>query len=258
VVDDREADYQVFTNDGQEYDVVEIDRDPLNDLAILKIEAENLQPLPLGNSDELKVGQFVIAIGTALGEFRQTVTTGVVSGLGRGIIAGNLYGAVTEELDNVIQTDAAINPGNSGGPLLNSAGQVIGVNVAVAQGSENVGFALPINLVVDALEAFNQRGGFGQRAFLGVRYGMLTQEGAALNDLPQGAYLQEVVPGSPAGQAGLLPGDIIVSFDGHDLKDAARGLAEVLTTKKVGDEVGLEVWRDGETREVRLMLGRFE
>ncbi len=136
VVSDTSSKYKVITNDGKEYEVQKISRDPSNDLAVLKIDAKGLKPVDLGESGNLKVGQFVIAIGTALGEFRHTVTTGVISGLGRGITAGSAFEGFVEKLDDVIQTDAAINPGNSGGPLLNSAGQVIGINVAVAQGAE--------------------------------------------------------------------------------------------------------------------------
>ena len=132
VVSVANASYKVITKDNKEYDVKEINRDPANDIAILKIDASGLSPVELGDSTNLKVGQFVIAIGTALGEFRHTVTTGVISGLGRGITAGSALEGFVERLDDVIQTDAAINPGNSGGPLMNSSGQVIGINVAVA------------------------------------------------------------------------------------------------------------------------------
>jgi serine protease Do len=225
VVSDTSAEYKVVTNDNQEYQVQKIDRDPLNDLAILKIDATGLQPVELGDSDHLEVGQFVTAIGTALGEFRHTVTTGVISGLGRGITAGDALGGASEELDNVIQTDAAINPGNSGGPLLNSAGQVVGVNVAIAQGSENIGFALPINIVKESLDKFQQQGGFGQRAYLGVRYMMISQPAALANEVPEGAYVQEVVSGSPAESAGVKNGDIIVKIAGQSVKYVKGGLA---------------------------------
>ena len=154
VVSQTDGTYQVITKDNKEYPVVKINRDPANDVAILKINATDLKPVELGDSSKLKVGQFVIAIGTALGEFRHTVTTGVISGLGRGITAGDVFEGYVEKLDNIIKTDAAINPGNSGGPLLNSAGQVIGINVAVAQGANNIGFALPINVVKDSFNSF--------------------------------------------------------------------------------------------------------
>ena len=159
-----EAKYKVITKDDKEYEVTQISRDPANDIAILKIEATGLKPVELGESSNLKVGQFVVAIGTALGEFRHTVTTGVISGLGRGITAGSVFEGYVERLDNVIQTDAAINPGNSGGPLLNSAGQVIGINVAIAQDAQNVGFAIPVDTLKSALNQYNSAGGFPAKA----------------------------------------------------------------------------------------------
>lgn len=258
VVNDTEAEYVVITHDGEEYPVTKIDRDPLNDLAILQIDANGLEPISLGDSDSLKVGQFVIAIGTALGEFRQTVTTGVISGLGRGIVAGDYYSRSAEEIDNVIQTDAAINPGNSGGPLLNSAGQVIGVNVAVASGSENIGFALPINLIKDALVNFEQRGGFEGRAYLGVKYFMVSRQAALANEVPEGAYVEEVVEEGPAAQNGIEAGDIVTKIAGEALKDVEGGLAGVVSQKRAGDVVDVEYWRDGETKTVRVTLETLE
>lgn len=162
VVSSTDLEYKVITKDGKEHDIKSISRDPSNDIAVLKIDpsassGQALQAVELGNSENLKIGQFVIAIGTALGEFRHTVTTGIISGLGRGITAGSAFEGYVEELDNVIQTDAAINPGNSGGPLLNSAGQVIGINVAVAQGAQNIGFAIPVNVVKDALSQYKEK-----------------------------------------------------------------------------------------------------
>ncbi|OGM04228.1 hypothetical protein A2112_02805, partial [Candidatus Woesebacteria bacterium GWA1_42_12] len=174
----EDATYKVVTKDGQEFEVTQISRDPSNDIAVIKINASDLTPVELGDSGNLKVGQFVIAIGTALGEFRHTVTTGVISGLGRGITAGSVYQGFVERLDDVIQTDAAINPGNSGGPLLNSAGQVIGVNVAVASDAQNVGFALPINVVKDALNQYKETGKFASKPYLGVEYQMIPKDTA--------------------------------------------------------------------------------
>ncbi|KKU28512.1 MAG: protease Do, partial [Microgenomates group bacterium GW2011_GWC1_46_20] len=169
VVGDTQATYKIVTKDDKTYEVQKIYRDPANDLAILKVDAKELKPVELGDSSKLKVGQMVIAIGTALGEFRHTVTTGVVSGLGRGITAGSPLEGAVERLDNVIQTDAAINPGNSGGPLLNSSGQVIGVNTAISPEGQNIGFAIPINVIKDAIDNFNKTGQFS-RPYLGVRY----------------------------------------------------------------------------------------
>lgn len=257
VVAETQAKYKVITKDDRELEVQKIYRDPVNDLAILKVNDGSLPALELGDSEALKVGQFVIAIGTALGEFRHTVTTGVVSGLGRGVQAGDPWGGFVERLDNVIQTDAAINPGNSGGPLLNSAGQVIGVNVAVAGGAENVGFAIPINVVKDSLKNFEETGEFN-RAFLGVRYRLLPKETALLNDVPEGAFIVEVVEGSPAFVAGIKEGDILTKMDGQQIRDSKGGLAELISKKRVGDKSELEVYRDGETIKVTVTFEASE
>lgn len=258
VVSDTNSSYKVITKDGKEYEVKKISRDPSNDLAVLKIDASGLKPVELGDSDSLKVGQFVIAIGTALGEFRHTVTTGVISGLGRGIEAGNPFEGYVERLDDVIQTDAAINPGNSGGPLLNSAGQVIGVNVAVASGAQNIGFALPVNVLKDALKTFNQTGSFASRPFLGVEYQMISKQAAILNEVPQGALVLNIVSGSPAEKAGVQEEDIIVKIDGEEIKEDGNGLVEIISKKKPGQEVELEIWRNGETIKLKATLSEME
>ncbi len=252
VVEETQATYKVITKDDQTYEVQKIFRDPVNDLAILKIEpsAGSLKPVVMGDSDNLKVGQFVIAIGTALGEFKNTVTTGVVSGLGRGITAGSPLEGYTERLDDVIQTDAAINPGNSGGPLLNSFGQVIGINIAIAAGGENIGFAIPINIVKEAIDNFNKTGQF-DRPFLGIRYQMISRDVALMNNVPQGAYIVEVVTDGPADKAGLEVGDIITKFDGQEVEDE---LNKLISQKKVGDKVKLNLWRDGEELEIDVTL----
>jgi len=257
VVSDKEGTYTVVTQDGSVYEVAQISRDPSNDLAILKIESSGFVPVELGDSGNLKVGQFVIAIGTALGEFRHTVTTGVISGLGRGITAGSVFEGFVERLDDVIQTDAAINPGNSGGPLLNSAGQAIGVNVAVAQGAENVGFAIPINIVKTALEQFQKTGNFASKPFLGVQYQMITKNAAILNEVPEGAYVLEVIEGSPAENAGIQSDDIITKLAGVELKEESADLAEVISDQLPGNEITVEIWRDGETLTFTATLSEF-
>ena len=153
----------------------------------------------------------------------------------------------------MIQTDAAINPGNSGGPLVNSSAQVIGVNTAVASGAENIGFAIPINVVKDALDNFNKTGGF-VRPYLGVAYRMIGRELSILNDVPEGAYVSQVVPDSAAAKAGIEEGDIIIRFDGSKIAEENGGLAGVIAKKKVGDTVTISVWRDGKTLEVKTTL----
>lgn len=249
--------YNVITNDGKKYNVENIYRDPVNDIAIVKINpsagsGQVLKPVKMGDSSKLKVGQLVVAVGTPLGEFRGSVTKGIISGIGRGITAGSPLEGFAEKLDDVIQTDAAINPGNSGGPLVNSSAQVIGVNIAVASGAENIGFALPINIIKDSLSNFNQSGQFN-RPYLGVAYRVLTKDIAILNDVPQGAYIQDVVGDSPAEKAGVLQGDIILSIDGKKI-NGDNTVASEIAGKKIGDTVTLSLWRDGKTLEVRATL----
>ena len=256
VVSVANASYKVITKDGQEYEATQISRDPSNDIAIIKIDALGLKPAPLGDSSNLKVGQFVVAIGTALGEFRHTVTTGVISGLGRGITAGSSFEGYVERLDDVIQTDAAINPGNSGGPLVNSAGQVIGINVAVAQGAQNIGFSIPINVVKEALSQFKQTGKFPAKPYLGVQYQMISQQAAVLNKVPQGAYVVSVIAGSPAESAGIKANDIITKFDGQELTEEDT-LADAIKKKSPGEAIELEIWRDGETLKLTVTLSEF-
>lgn len=257
--------FKVVLKDGSEHQVEKIWRDPSNDLAILKITLKasdasgsgtaELSAIEMGDSDSLKVGNFVIAIGTALGEFRHTVTTGVVSGLGRGITAGDGFSGFSEQLDNVIQTDAAINPGNSGGPLLNSVGQVIGVNVAVSQSANNIGFALPINVVKDSLKTFNETGQF-DRAFFGVKYQTVSKEAAILNEVPAGALVREVIVNSSADRGGIKAGDILVSFGGEKVGEVDGGLAKLVLGRKIGDKVEVEIYRDGKLQKLSVeMLG---
>lgn len=258
VVSDPQADYKVITKDGKSYDVEKIYRDPSNDLAILQIHvatgsADAFVPAELGDSSLIKVGQMAIAIGTALGEFRNTVTVGVISGLGRGITAGSRFQGFSEKLDNVIQTDAAINPGNSGGPLLNSSAQVIGINTAVSYEGQNIGFAIPINIVKDSLAEFKKTGSF-QRAFLGVNYRMISKDLADSQDIPEGAYVIEVVSSSPASTAGIEPDDIITAIDGKGITEENGGLAKAISSKKIGDSVSVTIWREGTTEILKAVL----
>jgi serine protease Do len=253
VVVDMGATYKVIVGKDEVIDVIDIYRDPINDLAILKIDKEALSSVELGDSDELKVGQTVIAIGTALGEFRSTVTKGVISGLGRGIVAGDgrLY---SEKLDNVIQVDAAINPGNSGGPLFDSSGRVIGVNVAVSQNGENIGFALPINLVKASVDNFRKTGEF-DRPYLGVSYKIISKRLAEVNRLPVGAFVEEVGKESSAAKGGLKKGDVILEIDGEKIEEEdVLLIAEVVNRKKIGDELLIKYFRNGKEIEVEVIL----
>ncbi len=260
VVEDPEAEYTVLFNDGTKLSGKVIGRDAVLDIAIIKVEKTGIRPLPLGDSDKVRLGQTAIAIGNALGEFRNTVSVGVISGLGRTITASS--GTRTETLRNVIQTDAAINRGNSGGPLLNLRGEVIGVNTAMASGAENIGFAIPINSVKKIIEEAIKTGKIST-PFLGVRYQIVDEELAKAEDLPvsYGAWLVSdesgpaVIPGSPASKAGLKARDLIVEVNGEKITND-NPLAFVLRKYRVGDTVRLKVWRSGSGwMELAVVLG---
>lgn len=258
VVSDTQASYQVLTNDKKKYDVEKIYRDPLNDLAILKITPtalNALKPLKLGDSSKLKLGQLVIAIGTPLGEFTNTVTSGIISGLGRGITAGSPFEGFVEKLDNVIQTDAAISPGNSGGPLLNSKGEVIGVNAAIAQEGQNIGFAIPVNVVKNLIDNFKKQGSSFERPYIGVRYKLVDKQTAVVNELVEGAYVVQIIPGSPAEKAGIQEEDIIIEFDGKKISgDDEQILTKFIAEKKPGERVSLKIWRNKEVKNIFVTL----
>ncbi|MDO8609805.1 MAG: trypsin-like peptidase domain-containing protein [bacterium] len=255
VVANTSASYKILTNDKKSYNVEKIYRDPLNDLAILKINTTGLKPLKLGDSSKLKLGQMAIAIGTPLGEFTNTITKGIVSGLGRGITAGSPFEGYVEKLDNVIQTDAPISPGNSGGPLLNSSGEVIGINTAIAQEGQNIGFAIPVNIIKGLIDGFNKTGGSFEKPYMGVRYKMIDKQTAILNETVEGAYLVEVIQNSPADKTGLQADDIIVEFDGNKIKgDDEQGLAKLIMGNKVGDSVKIKYSRNNELITTTLKL----
>lgn len=258
------VEYSVVTNDGQRYDAEVLSSDPFNDLAVIKIKAKDLSIVELGDSDVLKIGQTVIAIGNTLGEYRNTVTRGVISGIGRSIEASG--GGTSEKLENVIQTDAAINFGNSGGPLLNLAGQVIGINSAVDRQGEAVGFAIPINEAKQAIESVKKNGKI-VRPVLGIRYIMINQTLQKKNNLPydfgalivRGSNQSElaVIPGSAADKAGLVENDIILEMDGEKL-DENNSLAEKIQKYSPGDRVTLKIYHDGAEKEAQAELGEYE
>lgn len=244
VVSDTSGKYTVVTKDDKKYEVTKIYRDPLLDLAIVQVSnGIDLKPVELGNSSKLKVGQTVIAIGNALGRFTNTVTTGVVSGLGRAVVAGTSFYGSYERLDDLIQTDAAINPGNSGGPLLNSKGQVIGVNVAVTEGAQNIGFAIPIDAVKAVVDEFIEKGTIS-RPYVGIRYQFITRDVAILNELPQGAYVRELVKNGPAEKAGVRVGDVVTKMNGQSI-DKDTKISEIVSKSSVGSKIDITVWRDG-------------
>ncbi|MFH1426958.1 MAG: trypsin-like peptidase domain-containing protein [Patescibacteria group bacterium] len=265
VVIDEEAEYTVLMNDETKHEAKILALDPVNDLAILKIEGSNFPTVELGDSTDLKVGQSVIAIGNALGEFRNTVSTGVISGLARSVTAGGA-GIGSEQLIGVIQTDASINPGNSGGPLLNIAGQVIGINTAIAQNAENIGFAIPVNEIKNTYESVKQYGRI-IRPWLGVRYVQINKTIADENNLSvdYGALIVRgeqrtdlaVIPGSPADKAGLKENDMILEIDDKKV-DENNPLAITISKHKAGDEVSLKILRQGEEKIIKVKLEEME
>ena len=266
VVEDTTAIYSVYTNDGKKHPATVVARDPLLDIALLKITSATQYPyLNLGNSDTLSPGQTVIAIGNALGEFKNTVSVGVISGLSRTLSAGGASGRA-ELLDHVIQTDAAINLGNSGGPLLDLSGRVIGVNVAVVTGSQGIGFALPINSVKGAIESVKTTGKI-VRPYLGVRYIAINAETKEANNLAvdYGVWIKSgsgtanpaIAPGSPADKAGILEGDIILSVDGVKITDDTS-FASIIRQKKVGQVVSLRILRAGAEKTIRATLEAYK
>ena len=264
VVEDDDAKYQVSLANGKEYEATIVAKDPVLDVALIKIEGVDLPTLALGDSDKLKLGQTVIAIGNALSEFGNTVTRGVVSGIGRRVEAGNGRG-LSEVIEEAIQTDAAINPGNSGGPLLNFAGEVIGINTAVSREGQLVGFAIPINSVKRTIESVRATGRI-VRPWLGVRYVPITPRLSELNKLPvtygiliiRGESAEElaVIPGSPADKAGLVENDIILEIDGEKLEER-ESLVQAIAKHAVGDSVKLKVLHRGEEKEVTATLSEF-
>jgi serine protease Do len=261
VVADTQADYTVVSNDGKEYPAKLLARDPVRDIAVIKIDGDNFPVVTLGDSDSLKVGQTVIAIGNSLGEFANSVSKGIISGLQRNVTAGSGFGA-TEQLTNIIQTDAAINPGNSGGPLLDISGNVIGVNVAMAQGAENIGFALPINQVKRIINQVKTQGKISM-PFLGVRYVIIDQAIKQQNNLSfdygalvirgQNVTDLAVVPGSPADKAGIVENDIILEISGTKVTQDNQ-LGDIISNYNVGDVLTLKVWHRGETKDAKVTL----
>jgi len=252
VVGDPEAEYSVVLDPKNKYSAKVLATDPLVDLAILKINDKNLPYLELADSDKIDLGEAVVAIGNPLGEFDDTLSSGIVSGLSRKITAqGGLLTKATS-LRGLIQTDAAINPGNSGGPLVNMEGKVIGVNTAQILGVQNIGFAIPINYAKNILKEIKEYGKI-KRPFLGVRYIILNPEIAKANKLPvdYGALIvrenlgeNAVIKGSAAERAGLKEYDIILESDGEKITEETP-LTDSLAKRGIGGEISFKVLREG-------------
>jgi serine protease Do len=272
VVLDDEADYTIFTNDGRKFPARVLAKDPYQDIAVMMIEQESkvdesgnliIQEFPvlkLADSDNLEIGQTVIAIGNALAEFKNTVSAGVISGLGRRITASGGSGFV-ETLEDIIQTDAAINKGNSGGPLLNLKGEVIGINTAMALEAQSIGFAIPINKAKRDIEQIQTIGRIVY-PFIGIRYVLVNEkvkEEYGLN-VDYGALIVEGGPGepaispdSPADQAGLEQGDLVLELNGERIS-LENSLAKIIAKYNPGDEVVLKVLKGGEEKDIKIIL----
>ena len=255
VVKEKDVDYTVILNDGEKYPAKVLARDPIQDLAVIKIEKKNLSPVKLGDSDNLQSGQTAITIGYSLGEFQNTVSVGVISGLDRNIVAEG------EKIEGVIQTDAAINRGNSGGPLLNLSGEVIGINTAMAFGAENIGFAISINRVKRTIEEVKTKGKITY-PFLGVSYLLINEElkqeyGLSVN---YGALIIRddngisIIPGSGADKAGLQENDIILEINNAKITEE-NSLAKIILGYKSGDKIKLKILRQGEEKNIKAELG---
>ncbi|HUC87245.1 MAG TPA: trypsin-like peptidase domain-containing protein, partial [Candidatus Saccharimonadales bacterium] len=254
----------VFTSNGKEYKNAKVvATDATNDLAFIQINASGLQAATLGDSSSVQVGTEVIAIGNALGQYQNTVTQGIISGLGRPVAAGDEGSGSVEQLQNLFQTDAAINPGNSGGPLVDVEGDVIGINTAVASDAQGIGFAIPINEARQELQSVESQGTIS-RPYLGVYYIPVTQAFASDNNLPvsNGAYITPdqssgtpaVVSGSPADKAGLKEGDIITKV-GSQTIDQNHSLSSLIGNYKVGSSVQLTyIDTNGKTQTVSVTL----
>lgn len=261
VVLEKEAEYQVVTSDNKKYSAQVLARDPVYDLALIKIEGLNFPVLELGDSDRLVPGQTVLAIGNALGQFESTVSSGIISGLSRTISAYGL--GYSDTLTDLIQTDAAINHGNSGGPLLNLNGQVVGINVAMAEQAQNLGFAIPINQAKKAIHSVRETGQIIY-PFLGINYIAVDESVKEEFNLPYdyGALIMlnqqtgvAVVPNSAASDMGLRVNDLILEFNDEKIT-MDRTLVQIIQDYKPGDQISLKVWRSGNIITIKGFLGQ--
>lgn len=254
----------VILSNGTTYKGVEVvGTDPMNDVAFLKIpKVSNLTPIELGDSKTVRVGQNVIAIGNALGQYDTSVTSGIISGIGRPVQAGDESGSSVENLSDLLQTDAAINSGNSGGPLINIKGQVIGMNTAVAADAQNIGFAIPIGAVKGMLAGLIKNGSV-DRPIVGVQYVTITPEIKTQYNLPvsEGDYVYSeagsaVKNGGPADKAGIKDKDILLKVNGEQISPG-KSIATLIGEYMPGDVVTITLQRGGKTIDVRVTLGKY-
>ena len=257
---------QVVMSDGTRHsDVTVVGSDPLNDIAFLKIKnVSDLKVATLGDSGAMRVGQDVIAIGNSLGQYQNTVTSGIVSGLGRPVTAASSeLNSRVESLTDLLQTDAAINPGNSGGPLINSAGQVVGINTAIAADAQGIGFAIPINAAKGMIRGLIANGK-GEKAYLGVQYVAITPDVRTQYKLSvdQGALVRSgsgsaVESNGPADKAGIKDGDIITKVN-EKYVGKQGGLGSLVAEFMPGEKVTLTIIRDGKEQQKTLTLGAYK
>ncbi len=263
VIDDENVQYFVVTSEGEEFSAQLIDIDPFQDMAILKVQGEGFPVATLGDSDQIRIGQTVIAIGNTLSEFPNTVTKGVISGINRRVTAG--FAATAEVIEQAIQTDAAINPGNSGGPLINLRGEVIGINTAVSMQGEAIAFAIPINQAKRAVQDVRELGRI-VKPWLGIRYMPVVQDPKLDQRIPyeMGAMIVAgnqpgqpgIIPGSPAQSAGLKEGDVIITINGKFLSKE-NSISDLISHLRPGDVIELEVLREGERRKFTVTLAEY-
>ena len=262
VIAESNVNYTVFLNDDKNYEAEVLARDPINDVAILKIKSDKKLPtVELGDSDRVELGQTVLAIGNALGLFKNTVSMGIISGLSRSVQAKSDDKAPVQELRGLIQTDAAINPGNSGGPLVDIRGRAIGINAAVVVGAQTISFAIPIKAAEKDLSDLKKYGRI-RRPLLGLRYLILNRDLSEKMGLPAeyGAYVTRqnsgetaVIPQSPADKAGIFEQDIVLEWNGEKISPDTA-LQDFLDDCEVGEEVKLKILRAGQEREVKVKL----
>jgi len=271
VVSDNQAGYTVYTSEGQKYEAKVLALDPVQDLAVIKISRPSgtpsndgavFKPVKLGDSSGIQLGQTAVAIGNALGQFSNTISVGIVSGLQRTISASDQAGSLSETLEGIIQTDAAINSGNSGGPLLNLKGEVIGINTAMAQGAQSIGFALPINLAKKDIEQVARTNKIIY-PFLGVRYVLIddTVKQKYKLSVNDGALVLKgtngepaVTAGSAAAKAGIKEKDVIMSINGEKIT-AKNSMATIIQKFNAGDKVTLHILRNSEEQDIEVTLG---
>jgi serine protease Do len=256
VVNDPNIKYSVVLSDGTQYDAKVLGLDAYNDVALLQIDAHGLPAVKFGDSDGLETGQTVFAVGNSLGKYQNTVTKGVVSGLGRAVDMGSNT-VLQPRMQNLIQTDAAINPGNSGGPLINLKGEVVGMNTMIDAEGRGIGFAVAANVVNSSVDQL-RRFGKVSKVYVGVSFVTISRPVQLLKDLKigNGAYIDKVMPGSPAEKAGIMAGDVITQIN-HEKLSLYNELDSVISRYQAGNQVLVTLDRNGKQEDLPVILGQY-